>query len=223
MVTTTNRTVTAASLHLVSRRDGDVSTLGASSASVDTNYASLPDEVFLPDYRYFWADLVHEGPNLNGDIFLRDEMERNWRSLLGQVVDLDHLYGVRDAIGKIYAVRFIPDVVAKIRIAAYYNATLYPDVDWKIQHQIIRGVSMECSFQRSTRQPEGRVLRGVSFLGLGIVRIPGDPQAWIETVQDTPATLRAAALQEVTSWATMAAWAAWRRRSVKPSGSISPA
>lgn len=126
--------------------------------------------------------LVHEGTNLNDDVFVSAEMKAGYKSLIGTQLDKDHRFGVDDIVGMHYAAKYDEvDGRGVINADAYVYAGLYPDIAVKISDGAINAVSMETHFEWAERTAMGRVLHGLKFAGAGLVRIPADPDARIKT------------------------------------------
>lgn len=122
--------------------------------------------------------LVHEGPNLNGDVFLAEEMKASFGTLIGTPLDKDHSQGIDDIVGRHFNAVY-EEVSGKgvILCDAYVYAGLYPDIAFKLSDGVVNGVSMETQFAWSERSADQRTLHGLNFIGAGLVRIPADPQA----------------------------------------------
>lgn len=160
--------------------------------ALDPSAPSIPSPsniVYPADALYFACDLVHEGPNNNGDVFLYEEMEKSWKQLIGMAVDRDHIMTVDGAVGQIYDARFLR-VTGKgvIRVAGFVNTGFYPEIGWKLRSGIVQGVSMECLFAQGQPSVLGRVLRGIRFIGMGLTRVPADDKSWIDNTRDSHVT-----------------------------------
>jgi hypothetical protein len=135
------------------------------------------------DLLYLSYPLVHEGTNNNGDEFTAEEMKASYKTLVGTVVDKDHNMSVDAICGKNYEAEYVTESgKGIINVDAYVYANLYPDLEIKILDGTINAVSMECFFARSEQVAlRRRRLHDIQFIGSGLVRIPGDPQALINT------------------------------------------
>lgn len=130
------------------------------------------------DLLHLHYPLVHEGANLNGDIFLAAEMQASYETLVGTVLDKDHSQGIDQIVGRHYKAEYATEnSKGVIYCDAYIYANLYPDVALKLEDGAIDGVSMETYFKWAERVSEGRILHGLTFVGAGLVRMPADPLA----------------------------------------------
>lgn len=122
--------------------------------------------------------LVHEGKNLNGHIFTREEMAEAYETLIGTPIDLDHSQTINDVVGKHTDAEFkIEDGKAVIYCKGYIYADFYPELAAKLRDGVVTGISMETHYEWAERTADGMILHGLNFLGAGIVRTPADPKA----------------------------------------------
>lgn len=142
------------------------------------------------DLLYLRFPLVHEGVNLNGDEFTAEEMEKGYHTLIGTPLDQDHSKSVGAIVGKNYDAQYELDSDGKgvIYVDAYVYANHYPDIATKIMDGVINAVSMECMFGWAERAANKRTFHDIKFIGSGLVRIPGDPNALIDPVGYTKAS-----------------------------------
>lgn len=131
------------------------------------------EELFHIEY-----PLVHEGANLNGDIWMASEMTMCYPSLVGTVLDKDHFKEIDAVVGMHYSSSLLTDAKGLLIFAeAFIWADLYPDVVRKLSSGAINGVSMETQFAWAERTVSGRILHECNFIGAGLCRVPADPMA----------------------------------------------
>lgn len=141
---------------------------------------------------HFVTDIVHEGRNDNGHIFLPDELRRAWETFRGTPIDDDHEFKIPAIVGGIYDAALVQrDNRLTLRVAGFIHARLHPQEAWLVESRIVTGISMECIFERADRVKDGRILRNIRFIGAGLTRMPADPDCHIDRVGDQQ--LRAAA------------------------------
>lgn len=141
---------------------------------------------------HFATDMVHEGRNDNGHIFLPDELRRAWETFRGTPLDDDHEFKIPAIVGGVYDAALIQkDNRLTLRVAGFIHARLHPQEAWLVESRIVTGISMECIFDRADRVKDGRILRNIRFIGAGLTRMPADPDCHIDRVSDLH--LRAAA------------------------------
>lgn len=139
------------------------------------------------DLLHLTYPLVHEGVNLNGDEFIAEEMEKAYHTLIGTPLDKDHNQDIDSIVGRHYDARLENQASELVIICdAYIYANLYPDIAIKLQDGSIDGVSMEARFAWAERTTDKRTLRGVNFIGAGLVRTPADHKARVAIKASPP-------------------------------------
>lgn len=130
------------------------------------------------EFLHLTYPLVHEGVNLNGDEFTKDEMKQAFSTLIGTPLDKDHSQDIDDIVGRHYNARYEEVGGTGVIVCdAYVYALIYPDIAIKLVDGVINGVSMETQFKWAEKTQSKRTLHGLNFIGAGLVRIPADPQA----------------------------------------------
>lgn len=117
-------------------------------------FARINAPVAVMDAKAFEFTLCHEGVNLNGDYFPREELEKAAQTIIGKRVDVEHKKGVFDVIGDVTSAEFIVD---PIRQEARVDCVgrLITDASEEARHiwglmkiGQIRHCSMECEYDR---------------------------------------------------------------------------
>lgn len=173
---------------------------------------------------FFYNEFVHEGTNLNGDHFFRDELIANYQSASFNPINWEHM---RDQlIGTSLEARVVDNGADPIAVGfngvlfRLSDAMLVEGRDEVIRQRFFEGklfTSMEvmfdafecvhCGFQSDDfiefdlhvmnvhfKETEEagmivRGLRGIDFVGVGIVEHPGDPEAEVLSLRTSDENL----------------------------------